>query len=64
MTLPHTLLTTLQALAIETIITTVLIIIVCAVWDKRNADKSDSVPLRFGFVIVAISMVAVSIYNY
>lgn len=58
MTLPHTLLTTLQALAIETIITTILIIIVCAVWDKRNADKSDSVPLRFGFVLVAISMVA------
>ncbi|XP_018572435.1 aquaporin-like isoform X2 [Anoplophora glabripennis] len=58
MTLPNTLLTTLQALAIETIITTILIIIICAVWDKRNADKSDSVPLRFGFVLVAISMVA------
>ncbi|KAJ8942290.1 hypothetical protein NQ318_005608 [Aromia moschata] len=58
MTLPHSLITTLQALAIETIITSVLIIVVCAVWDKRNADKPDSVPLRFGFVIVAISMVA------
>lgn len=58
MTLPLERVTTIQALAIETIITTVLIIIVCAVWDKRNADKPDSVPLRFGFVIVAISMVA------
>ncbi|XP_056634906.1 aquaporin AQPAn.G-like isoform X2 [Diorhabda sublineata] len=58
MTLPHTLLTPMQALAIETIITATLIIVVCAVWDKRNEDKSDSVPLRFAFVIAGISMVA------
>ncbi|KAG5882002.1 hypothetical protein JTB14_035289 [Gonioctena quinquepunctata] len=58
MTLPHSLITPIQALAIEIIITTTLIIVVCAVWDKRNAHNSDSLPLRFGFVIVAISMVA------
>ncbi|KAJ8911830.1 hypothetical protein NQ315_012560, partial [Exocentrus adspersus] len=58
MTLPNNLITSLQALAIEIIITTILIVVVCAVWDKRNIDKPDSVPLRFGFVIVAISMVA------
>lgn len=58
MTLPHILLTPIQALAIEIIITATLIIVVCAVWDKRNEDKPDSVPLRFAFVVAGISMVA------
>ncbi|CAG9813987.1 unnamed protein product [Phaedon cochleariae] len=58
MTSPHKLITTMQALAIEIIITAVLIIVILAVWDKRNADKPDSVAIRFGFVIAAISMVA------
>jgi len=47
-----------QGLGIEIVISTVLILICCAVWDKRNADKPDSVPLRFGLAISAISMVA------
>ncbi|XP_074032759.1 aquaporin AQPAe.a isoform X2 [Leptinotarsa decemlineata] len=58
MTLPHSLLTPIQALVIETIITATLIVVVCAVWDARNADKPDSVPMRFAFIVVAISMVA------
>lgn len=60
MTLPHTLITQTQAFLIETIITACLIIVVCAVWDKRNETKGDSVPLRFGLIITALSMVAVS----
>ncbi|RZC34885.1 aquaporin NIP1-2-like [Asbolus verrucosus] len=47
-----------QGLGIEIVITTVLILICCAVWDKRNANKPDSTPLRFGFAIAAISMAA------
>jgi aquaporin related protein len=43
------------------VITTLLILICCAVWDKRNAEKADSLPLRFGLAIAAISMAAVSI---
>ncbi|CAG9863152.1 unnamed protein product [Phyllotreta striolata] len=58
MTLPHKLITPMQALAIETIITATLIIVVCAVWDKRNEDKQDSVPVRFALIVAAISMVA------
>lgn len=51
----------LQAMIIEAILTTILILVCCAVWDRRNADKPDSTPLRFGFIIAAIGMVAVSI---
>ncbi|KAJ3654971.1 hypothetical protein Zmor_014121 [Zophobas morio] len=50
--------TVIQGLAIEVVITTVLVLICCAVWDKRNEAKADSVPLRFGFAIAAISMSA------
>ncbi|XP_030767829.1 aquaporin AQPAn.G-like [Sitophilus oryzae] len=48
----------IQALIIETIITAVLILVCCGVWDPRNAQKQDSVPLRFGLIITAIAMVA------
>ncbi|CAH2002666.1 unnamed protein product [Acanthoscelides obtectus] len=58
MTLPHEKITTLQAMAIELVITTTLIIVVCAVWDKRNAHNTDSTPIRFALVVVGISMAA------
>ncbi|XP_060516952.1 aquaporin AQPAe.a-like isoform X2 [Cylas formicarius] len=57
-TKPHALITPMQGLAIETIITCVLILVCCGVWDKRNAEKQDSTPARFGFIVAAISMVA------
>lgn len=50
-----------QAVVIEAILTTILILVCCAVWDRRNADKPDSTPLRFGFIVAVIGMVAVSI---
>ncbi|XP_066147571.1 aquaporin AQPAn.G-like isoform X2 [Euwallacea fornicatus] len=57
-TKPHPKVTPMQALAIESLITCVLILVCCAIWDRRNAEKQDSVPARFGFIIAAISMVA------
>ncbi|XP_066259169.1 aquaporin AQPAn.G-like isoform X2 [Euwallacea similis] len=57
-TKPHPKVTPMQALAIESLITCVLILVCCAIWDRRNAEKQDSVPSRFGFIIAAISMVA------
>ncbi|XP_019764160.1 aquaporin AQPAe.a isoform X2 [Dendroctonus ponderosae] len=57
-TKPHAKSTAMQSLAIETIITCVLILVCCGVWDKRNAHKQDSTPARFGFIIAAIAMVA------
>jgi len=62
-TKPHSKSTPLQAVAIETIITCVLILVCCGVWDKRNENKQDSTAARFGFIVAGISMVAVSISN-
>lgn len=62
-TKPHPKSTAMQSLAIETIITCVLILVCCGVWDKRNEHKQDSTPARFGFIIAAIAMVAVRIRN-
>ena len=60
-TIPHLQLTDAQAFAIEFCATAILIFICCAVWDPRNAKNSDSVPLRFGFAVACISVVAVRI---
>lgn len=54
----HPKLTSIQAVAIETIITTVLIMICCSVWDKRNAQNTDSTPVRFGLIVSVLSMTA------
>lgn len=59
-TKPHAKTTVMQAIVIETIITGVLILVCCAVWDKRNAHKQDSICTRFGFIVAVISIVAVS----
>ncbi|KAI7815656.1 Entomoglyceroporin-3 [Rhyzopertha dominica] len=57
-TVPHKSMSQVQAVVLEAILTTILILVCAAVWDKRNADKPDSVPLRFGFIIAVIGMVA------
>lgn len=54
----HPKLSSMQALTIEVVITTVLIMICCSVWDKRNAKNTDSTPVRFGLIISVISMAA------
>ncbi|KAH8362560.1 hypothetical protein KR200_005373, partial [Drosophila serrata] len=51
-------LTSWQGLAIEFLITCVLISICCGVWDPRNATKQDSVPVRFGLAISCLSLTA------
>lgn len=56
-TMPHSNLTAFQALAFEYIATTVLIMICGGVWDPRNAKHQDSIPLRFGFAIMAIGLI-------
>ncbi|KAF7283603.1 hypothetical protein GWI33_023334 [Rhynchophorus ferrugineus] len=58
LTKPFAQITPMQTLVIETIITAVLILVCCGVWDPRNSHKDDSVSLRFGLVVAAISMVA------
>lgn len=59
-TAPHPDLTPLQAVAMEYISTTILILICGGVWDPRNSspDSQDyTVPLKFGFAITAIGTI-------
>lgn len=56
-TAPHASLGSFQALAFEYISTTVLIMICAGVWDPRNAKQQDSIPLKFGFAIMAIGVI-------
>ncbi|KAJ9592048.1 hypothetical protein L9F63_001427, partial [Diploptera punctata] len=49
-------LTPLQGLLAEFLVTSILILVVCSVFDKRNAHNSDSVPIKFGLTIAAIAM--------
>lgn len=54
-TMPSEGVSDIQALTIEFVATTVLILVCCAVWDDRNAHLHDSVALRFGFVIFMLA---------
>lgn len=45
----------IQALTIEFVATAVLILVCCAVWDDRNAHLTDSIALRFGFLIFMLA---------
>ncbi|XP_060657953.1 aquaporin-like isoform X1 [Drosophila nasuta] len=45
-----------QGVLIEFLLTVILIIICCAVWDPRNATFGDSTGIRFGLAIACISL--------
>uniref|UniRef100_A0A1Y9H2J2 Uncharacterized protein n=1 Tax=Anopheles dirus TaxID=7168 RepID=A0A1Y9H2J2_9DIPT len=55
-TAPHDSLSTGAALAIEFIVTGILIWACCGVWDPRNAQHQDSVPVKFALLVAAISV--------
>ncbi|XP_053674585.1 aquaporin AQPAn.G-like [Anopheles nili] len=57
-TAPHSSLSTGEALAIEFIVTGILIWACCGVWDPRNAQHQDSGPLKFALLVAAISVAA------
>lgn len=59
-TRPHESLSPIQAVAIEYLATTILIALCCGCWDPRNADKQDTIPLKFGFALVSIGCLVVS----
>lgn len=58
-TVPSPLISPLQAVAVEFLITMVLILVCCGVWDPRNAKHHDSVPVRFGLAIACLALVGV-----
>uniref|UniRef100_A0A1Y9HA91 Uncharacterized protein n=1 Tax=Anopheles farauti TaxID=69004 RepID=A0A1Y9HA91_9DIPT len=57
-TAPHASLSVGAALAIEFIVTGILIWACCGVWDPRNAQHQDSGPVKFALLVAAISVAA------
>ncbi|KAK9746939.1 Major intrinsic protein [Popillia japonica] len=55
-TVPHPQISTFQAIGIEAVTTAVLILVCCSVWDKRNANNTDAISVKFGLVIAGIAM--------
>jgi len=55
-TLPSPIITQTQAFTVEFIITMVLILVCCAVWDHRQSKFHDSLPLRFGMTITVLAL--------
>lgn len=58
---PHPSLTAVQALGVEFLATSVLILVVCACVDPRNADRLDSAPLKFGVTLMTLCVGTVSV---
>ncbi|KAL0280364.1 UNVERIFIED_CONTAM: hypothetical protein PYX00_001676 [Menopon gallinae] len=54
-TVPNPGISTFQAFLVEFFASSILILICCGVWDKRNANKHDSAPIKFGLAITAIA---------
>lgn len=48
--------TTLQGLVVEFIATAMLIWVCCAIWDRKNSDKHDSLSIRFGLTVAVLAM--------
>jgi len=55
--LPSPALSTVQAVFAEFIISSILILMCCGVWDQRQSKFHDSVALRFGMVITVLALV-------
>jgi glycerol uptake facilitator-like aquaporin len=55
-TTPDPEMTSLQAVLAEFLATAILVLVVCSVFDKRNAHNTDSVSIKFGLTVAAIAM--------
>lgn len=53
----------MQGFGVELITTMFLVLTACGVWDYRNRDKFDSVPIKFGLIVAGLALSAVSIYG-
>ncbi|CAB3237092.1 unnamed protein product [Arctia plantaginis] len=47
----------IQSLFIEVALTSILMLVNCAVWDPVNKDKQDSIPIKFGLTILGLSLI-------
>lgn len=50
-----------QSMAMEFLLSFILVLICGAIWDWKNLDKHDSVTIRLGFTIAVLAMAGVSI---
>lgn len=57
-TQPHANINLAQAVAVEFLATGVLILVVCGVWDPRNAKHHDSVAIKFGLTIATLALLS------
>jgi aquaporin rerated protein, invertebrate len=57
-TAPHKDVSVAQAFLVEFAATVVLIGVCTGLWDPRNAKHGDSIPIKFGFTVAALAMVA------
>lgn len=53
-----------QGFLVEFAISFILALVCCGVWDAKNSDKHDSVPIRFGLTIAVLALAAVSFLAY
>lgn len=49
-----------QGFGIEFGATMILVFTVCGVWDYRNRERHDSVPIKFGVIITGLAVATVS----
>lgn len=54
--MPHAGLSDFNAFVIEFMLTAGLLFICCSLWDPQNKKNTDSVPIRVGLTIVALSI--------
>ncbi|XP_057667976.1 lens fiber major intrinsic protein-like isoform X2 [Diorhabda carinulata] len=47
-----------KAFGVEVILTIILVVANCSSWDKRNSNKTDSIPLKIGLVVVSLNLSA------
>lgn len=52
----HPRMTPLQGLLAEFLVTSILVLVLCSVFDRRNAHNTDSVSIKFGLTVAAVAM--------
>jgi len=55
-TLVHPKMTPLQGLLAEFLVTSILVLVLCSVFDRRNARNTDSISIKFGLTVAAVAM--------
>jgi len=54
----HPELSTMQGLLSEFVASGILVLVCCAIWDRKNKDRHDSVSVRFGLAVAGLAMTA------